>query len=158
LSEAEADSVKAQNEVLDDATEEDSESESVSKEELENLRHKYISSIPKEFRRIELFISGTIPRQSLLPKDWDPNADSVNEPNPSPTPFTTWQDAEGDQKEKMIESSESSENEIPKNPEYSTIMYCPVSRKRATSLCPNKVAKTFLIGTEPKEICEYHVN
>ena len=54
----------------------------------------YVDDVPKEFRRIEYFISGTIPNRALVPildDDTDGTGDGAKA---TPTPFTTWEDAQ----------------------------------------------------------------
>lgn len=52
----------------------------------------FVTNIPAEFRRIELFVAGTLPMKSIV----DPGTQLPSErPDPSPTPLQeTWQDAE----------------------------------------------------------------
>lgn len=115
------------------------------------------SSVPSEFHRVELFISGTLPAK-LLPD----SAVAVETPLPQPsaTPFTTWEDAQSS-KNKGIESNHVEEdNDIPPAPPMErkvTIMICPLTGMRATSNCPTKEAKTFTEGKEPKEFCNIHI-
>ncbi|MGI8542857.1 MAG: transglycosylase domain-containing protein [Aridibacter sp.] len=129
-------------------------------EPTQNLRQLYISNIPNEFRRVELFISGTIPNKMLMPvvNEEFQEQDSNPTPTPTPTPFTTWQEAQNDQKEqKGQKESEVEQEEKPLNTaDTITIMYCPFSKKRATASCPNMYSKVFKKGTEPKEFCPIH--
>ena len=158
LTNGEADSIKVQKEVLEKEAEEEDDDEwgddeSDSEAELEKLKQQYVKNVPPEFRRIELFISGTIPRTILLPTDDLLAVDEVK-PTPSPTPFTTWEDAEEKQKD---ETSKSTERKRIVGKETITVMYCLASGKRAHSRCPNLESKTFSKGSEPKELCEIHI-
>jgi penicillin-binding protein 1B len=53
----------------------------------------FVTNVPAEFRRIELFVAGTMPMRSFI--DQDATAQNAERPTPSPTPLQeTWQDAE----------------------------------------------------------------
>jgi len=111
----------------------------------------YVTNVPAEFRRIELFIGGTLPNKALIEQPTD-GLDDGTRPTPSPTPLTeTWQDA--------VEppNSQSNSRRTPSNGVGSvTIMICPLTGMRATSKCPEKQAKTFNAGSEPREFCSFH--
>jgi len=116
----------------------------------------YVTNVPAEFRRIEIFVSGTVPNRSLLPIPGDnPELSTGERPTPSPTPLSgTWQDRA----------------EPPDNPQPSnqirppaaetggmvTVMICPLTGMRATVHCSTKEAKSFRAGTEPKDFCTFH--
>ncbi len=108
----------------------------------------YVTNVPTEFRRIELFIGGTLPNKSLIEQP----IDDGTQPTPSPTPLTeTWQDA--------IEPPTSQPNTRRPATEGTgsvTIMICPLTGMRATSKCPEKQTKTFAAGSDPKEFCSFH--
>ncbi len=148
LTNTEADSVKAQQKVIEKAKNlDDAES---SEDMLSKAQDIYVSNIPPEFRRIELFISGTVPNRSLLPVN-ESSTDQNSEPNATPTPFTTWEDAE-----KKAKSENKDDNGL-SSIDKITIMICPVSGKRAHTYCPTKQSKIFLRGEEPKEFCKFHL-
>ena len=114
----------------------------------------YVTNVPPEFRRVELFILGTIPNRSLItnPAD-DPNGGNTR-PTPSPTPLSgTWQDGD-------TPPEDGQPGGQPREPAAETgsvtVMICPVTGLRATVKCPDKQAKTFKAGTEPKEFCTFH--
>ncbi len=108
-----------------------------------------------------MFISGTVPNKTLIPipeEDLE-NIISAQEPKATPTPFTTWEEAQVDQKAQkgQKESEVTTQNiELLNTVDTITLMYCPVSKKRATANCPNKFAKVFKAGNEPKEFCPIH--
>jgi hypothetical protein len=130
----------------------------------------YVTNVPPEFRRVELFIAGTVPNRSLLP------VDDGSEPGPpgshgtpTPSPVTgTWQDSEpngdpnappeGGRDPKSPPAAEPSRGT--RGPDgragMVTVMICPLTGMRATVNCPEKKAKTFKAGTEPKEFCTFH--
>lgn len=111
----------------------------------------FVTNVPVEFRRVELFVSGTVPNRSILPINTE-ETDPDKKPVATPTPLDqTWQ--------------ESSEPEVspprgtppPREPVAAvTVMICPLTGLRATSKCPDKEAKSFRAGTEPKEFCTFH--
>ncbi len=108
----------------------------------------YVTNVPEEFRRVELFISGTVPNRRL--KDIGEEDDlGVPDPNASPTPFTTWEDANEEQAEKAEAPEPAAGGEL-------TVLFCPLSQKRATPFCPERRPKTFKRGTEPKDFCTLH--
>lgn len=116
----------------------------------------YVTNVPAEFRRIELFIAGTVPNKSLLPVP-DENA-AVPNPTRSPTPLDeTWQDSSEppEQTPPPRPRPRSSEEPIEKNGNV-TLMICPLTGMRATVHCPTKEAQTFIAGSEPKEYCTFH--
>lgn len=152
LTNSEADSAKAQQKVLD----EQGKIETIdADDELPDMKEIYISNIPPEFRRVELFIIGTVPNKALLPID-ESNLDleDSSKPKATPTPFTTWEDAQS--QKSNDEGGKGSARDILKSVDKITVMWCPQSGKRATSNCPNMEAKNFLRGTEPKEFCRLH--
>ncbi len=113
----------------------------------------YVTNVPAEFRRIELFVAGTVPNRSLIPiLDENPNA--TPRPTPSPTPLNgTWQDGtsppEGQPSNSQSRAPGDTDGSV-------TVMICPVTGMRATVNCPDKHAKVFKAGTEPKEFCTFH--
>jgi hypothetical protein len=120
--------------------------------ELAPEREMYVSNVPAEYRRVEVFVIGTVPNRSLIPYH---EGAAPEKPTPSPTPLNqTWQ-----------ESSEPPPVYEPypdKTPNQRgsgniTLMICPLTGMRATSNCPEKQSKTFKAGTEPKQFCTFHV-
>jgi membrane peptidoglycan carboxypeptidase len=121
----------------------------------------YVSQVPAEFRRVELFVSGTVPNKALLPTGEEAvGADISAEPKPTATatPFTTWQEQ---QIEEGSQANTSTKRPTPPQPveiaRTITIMICPLTGMRATSNCPNKQPETFDDGEEPEEFCTFHV-
>ena len=112
----------------------------------------YVTNVPAEFRRIELFIAGTVPNRSLLPiPDDTANANATR----SPTPLDqTWQD--GSEPQDKQPSGRISREPADEPEKMVTLMICPLTGMRATVNCPDKQARTFRAGTEPKEFCTFH--
>ena len=119
----------------------------------------YVTNVPPEFRRVELFILGTVPNKTLLPVDEaavDTSENLAPAAKPTETPFTTWQNSQNNQK-----GNTNSGKEIPAavEPERTvTVMVCDLTGDRATSNCPDKHPQTFKEGAEPKNFCRFHVN
>jgi hypothetical protein len=122
----------------------------------------YEKDVPAEFRRIELFITGTIPNKSLA--DDQPTDENVQEippvegevPSPSPTgtPIDgTWQD------DAEPPTNVGSNRKPPQHERERTVsvMVCPLTGMRATANCPTKELRTYPAGSEPKEFCTFHV-
>lgn len=115
----------------------------------------FVTDVPAEFRRVELFIAGTIPNKALL----DPNGEDEEleedpagqTPTPSATPLSeTWQD-NVDNTARPRPGSRSPDSRTSVN-----VMICPVTMARATVNCPRSESRTFRIGAEPREFCPIH--
>jgi penicillin-binding protein 1B len=119
------------------------------------------ADVPAEFRRIELFVGGTVPAARYViqppPVDYDPETGEPIEhptPTPKPTPVNgTWEDGTG-----PPTGIEDTTNRKAANNEMITVMICPLTGMRATSNCPERERRTFRRGTEPKDFCTFHVN
>ena len=151
LSGAEADSVKAQQEAIKKTANANTQAE------IPDIKDIYVTEVPAEFRRIEIFVAGTVPNKLLLPTDETTVSDDTNEnkPRETPTPFTTWEE----QQRIQNANQNTSEGDIPKvevEPKF-TVMMCPVTAMRATRNCPNKEVKTFDQSKVPKDFCTFHV-
>ncbi len=117
----------------------------------------YVTAVPPEFRRVELFIIGTVPNKTLLPVKDDSLDAELPAPLPSQTPFQTWQDAGLNQNSNR--PSLPAADEIPKiDPVQNvTLPICPLTGMRATANCPDKSLQTFRKGEEPQEFCTFHI-
>ena len=115
----------------------------------------YVTNVPAEFRRVELFIAGTVPNRPLAPVPDSTNDNGDEHPQRSPTPFDeTWQESSEPQ---PPQSGPRTPREPSGQPnETVTVMICPLTGMRATVNCPDKMAKTYRAGTEPKEFCTFH--
>ncbi|HVF29703.1 MAG TPA: PBP1A family penicillin-binding protein [Pyrinomonadaceae bacterium] len=126
-------------------------------EQAPELKEVFDSNVPAEFRRIELFVAGTIPTRALFESRepvYDENGNPV-EPDPdggaapSPTPLAgTWQGTE--------DRSDSNTRRPPGTERGVSVLVCPISGLRVTSNCESSEARTFKPGTEPKEFCTFH--
>lgn len=121
-------------------------------EEAPQTTEIYATDVPAEFRRIELFVGGTIPSRMLLTEEqmsesavaaetppenisetWQENAESTSPQSPSPVP-------------QRNRSTVATKN----------VIVCKRSGQRATGKCPEQEAKSFEDGREPRDFCEFH--
>jgi penicillin-binding protein 1B len=154
LSNEEADSVEAQQKAIKKNANANARTAPTPTVDLDPEAPKeiYVTDVPLEFRRIELFIAGTVPTRQMLPVD-DGLPDEENKPEPTPTPLDgTW-----------TEQIKPSETPKPSNSKTDitstarvTVMVCPLSGMRATISCPQKEPKIFKQGEEPKDFCSFH--
>lgn len=116
------------------------------------------SNVPAEFRRIELFIAGTLPTRAMFESS-EPTYDEHGNPviedpppasagSPTPTPLSgTWQEMEDGSNRRR--SSSSGERGL-------TVLVCPVTGLRVTSNCPGRESRTYPPNAEPREFCPVH--
>ena len=157
LTNAEAESVTAQQTALKNAANTNSNSQMP----LENSPEPniYVTEVPPEFRRVELFVVGTMPNKTLLPPTETSleNLETTTQATPTATPFMTWEESQKDQKSTQPPA------DAPNIPQSDfersiTVMICPLSGARATSNCPKKQPTTFKDGKEPKDFCTFHTS
>ncbi len=131
-----------------------SEFDSPLETEIEPPKEIYVTDVPAEFRRVELFIGGTLPNKKLIPAE-DQNLNEnqdLSQPEVSPTPFTTWQEAQKDQKD-LKENKETLET-----PEKNvSVEICEFTGMKATEYCPKKRLKSFKESQQPKDFCTFHI-
>ncbi len=116
----------------------------------------FVTEVPAEFRRTELFIGGTLPNRAMLPTEDGVPLEPSSAPEHSPTPQSTpidesWQDA--------VEPPGNKTSRSARPPDARgniTVNIGPVTNMRATVSCPRREAKTFARGSEPKEFCPIH--
>ena len=131
--------------------------------ELPETKNIYVTEVPPEFRRTELFIAGTAPNKMLLPTTDDTylTESELNQttitPTPTATPFMSWEEAQQNQSSKKSFSGENYKP-TPEMRRNVTILVCDLTGMRATRNCPHTHPKTFEEGEEPKEFCTFHVN
>jgi hypothetical protein len=114
-----------------------------------------LSDVPPEFRRIELFVQGTVPYKTLAEPDIDSGA---GKPSETPPPFKTWQEEQESAPTEITPTPDSTPTPAPEAKRTIAVLICPISGMRATQYCPRKETKTFAVGEEPKEFCTFHVN
>lgn len=113
----------------------------------------YVTDVPLEFRRVELFVAGTVPTRMMLPTDESDIEDS-NKPEPTPTPLDgTWQEQTSPNSTTQPSNSKTDKNNLDAR---ITVMVCPLSGMRATINCPTKESKIFKQGEDPKDFCNFH--
>jgi membrane peptidoglycan carboxypeptidase len=118
-----------------------------------------VPAVPPEFRRIELFISGTIPTpKSIAPDEdfvYDPETGQTiprESPTASPSPL-----GETRQDDEDSPDDEDSERDNVRR-EMISVSICTLTGMRATSNCPERSRNMYRRGTEPKDFCTFHVN
>jgi penicillin-binding protein 1B len=152
LSNTEADSVKAQQDAIKKNANANTNVETL------EIKDIYVTDVPAEFRRIELFVAGTVPNRILLPTDETNLNQPPNDTKPreTPTPFTTWEEQQRNTNSNKNSSSESDIPEVEVEQKV-TVMICPLTGMRATRNCPEKQVKTFDQSKVPKDFCTFHV-
>jgi len=152
LTNEEADSVEAQQKAI----KKNSNSNTKPTVDLEPDAPKeiYVTDVPLEFRRVELFVAGTVPTKMMLPTD-ESIIEEQDKPAPTPTPLEeTWQEQTSPGNTTLpTNSSKKDKNNLDAR---TTVMICPLSGMRATSNCPTKEAKVFRQGEEPRDFCTFH--
>ncbi len=126
-------------------------------------KNLFVTEVPPEFRRTELFIAGTAPNKTLLPTADETNLTEPEltpptlTPTPAATPFLSWQEAQQNQSDQKSTDGENFKPtpEIQRNV---TVMVCDLTGMRATVNCPHTHPKTFKEGEEPRQFCTFHVN
>jgi len=113
----------------------------------------FVTDVPAEFRRVELFIAGTIPnRQLLTEEDMIPEGEPNPNPSPTQTPLSeTLQDqvdSNSNQRSRRRDRTDNSKTVF--------VFVCPVTGMRATVNCPGRESRAFPEGSEPKEFCTFH--
>jgi penicillin-binding protein 1B len=120
----------------------------------------FVTNVPDEFRRVEIFISGTIPNRYLL-RDEDIAAraerDKDADNDPSRPIAGTWQEqVEGLPAEAPANTKPQPDNSASKPVAGLRLTICALTGMRASINCPTRESRTFRDGTEPKEFCTFH--
>jgi hypothetical protein len=92
--------------------------------------------------------------QELPPYDETQMGEPDPSPSQSPTPLKgTWQDTQ-----EPPDSPNSIRRKGAAKGDGSTVVVvvCPLTGLRATANCPEKEARSYRAGTEPKEFCTFH--
>jgi penicillin-binding protein 1B len=113
----------------------------------------FATDVPTEFRRVELFIAGTIPNRQLLTEaDMIPESEPNLKPDPTQSPLV----------ETLQDQLETNSNDSrrrrdrPANSQGTLVFVCPITGMRATVNCPGRESRSFPQGSEPKEFCTFH--
>lgn len=118
----------------------------------------YVTNVPPEFRRTELFVIGTLPMKALIEKPEDPTLE-FNEASPKPSPSQTidgtWQDSAAEPPQPAPQT-DPGEKKHQSGAGDVTVSICPITGMRATTKCPEKESRIFKKGSEPKEFCTLH--
>jgi len=118
-----------------------------------------VPNVPAEFRRVELFISGTVPAPKVTGEEpqYDPETGELIEPStptPAPTPVDqTWEDNASP----PMNSGDLNKDDRGRGAMV-TVTICPLTGMRATVNCPEPEKRKYRRGTEPKDFCTFHVN
>jgi penicillin-binding protein 1B len=117
----------------------------------------FVTEVPAEFRRTELFIAGTLPNRALKTLEPDPSLDDdgPERPHSSSTPITeSWQDSVNNNSDPMPERGPTPGSA----PGSVTVSVCPITGMRYAAACPKREVRTYRKGSEPREFCTFHVN
>ncbi|MEP7075499.1 MAG: PBP1A family penicillin-binding protein [Acidobacteriota bacterium] len=121
-------------------------------------------AVPPEFRRVELFVAGTIPLMSMkdenteLPPDEPLPTDSPEQQEtPGPTPSDLPVNGTlGDNHDTVANKQAQRPRRAGEDAKMVIVAICPISGLRATAKCPQREARSFRAGTEPTEFCNIH--
>lgn len=154
LTDSEAESIKSQQNLIKKNS---NSNTSPQNEQTADIKDIFVTNVPAEFRRVELFIIGTVPNKLLTPteENQDDQENNQNQPQATPTPFRTWEQEQRNENSNSNISNDPSQktNEIKRT---MLIMICPTSGVRAIANCPKKEARNFEEGKEPKDFCPFH--
>ena len=131
-------------------------------EDVPQPKEVYVTDVPPEFRRAELFVPGTLPNRALIEMDdgalplEEPESNSSAAPSPSGTPVTgTWSD-KIDPPGAPVQPTPSRSSRSVDARSLVNVIVCPVTMMRATVNCPRRESRSFAKGTEPREFCPIH--
>lgn len=131
-----------------------------------------VKDVPPEFRRIELFIGGTVPSRDFgvedteleetpldlpMPTDGTSPPGTTGSPGTSGTPIQRMEIPMEELERQQQRSNEpASRSSGPPRDADLTVMVqvCPTSGLRAAPSCPFMSPKRFRMGSEPKESCD----
>jgi penicillin-binding protein 1B len=128
-------------------------------EEMHDPAEVDVSNVPAEFRRIELFVGGTVPSRAMMTDETvdgtgeaaPPGSEQAPGSSPTPPPINgTWQQNASPDGNPGPERRSGGPKEI-------SVAICPLTGMRATSNCPRRELRTFRAGSEPTEFCTFHV-
>jgi penicillin-binding protein 1B len=118
----------------------------------------YVTDVPAEFRRVELFIAGTVPGRAFLKTEeeirYDPETGepltTTPTPEKSPTPINgTWEEQSPEPSVQRSQSGADKGKTV-------LVIICPLTGMRATAACPKTETRSFPEGREPRDFCAFH--
>lgn len=121
-------------------------------EEAPQKEEIYVTDVPAEFRRIELFISGTIPNRKLLDEG---EATELDGEGSTEAPLKDLDD----QQEPVQPAASPNRSEPRSSADAAAsvnVDICPQTGMRAVSRCPIRQTRPMRRGSEPKEFCTLH--
>ncbi|MEO7672673.1 MAG: transglycosylase domain-containing protein, partial [Pyrinomonadaceae bacterium] len=119
----------------------------------------FVTDVPAEFRRTELFVGGTVPNKAMLTVDdgletGDPSSEPT--PSPSSTPVTgTWQELQ-EEPANEIDPTSRNRSKPTNSRDLVTVVVCPISGLRVTSNCPGREPMAFARQSAPIGFCNLH--
>lgn len=117
------------------------------------VKEIYVTDVPAEFRRVELFVGGTVPNRALLTTEeemLDGELPAEPAPGTSPTPLSgTWQDS-------AAPANSHTQGRDPARGQK-RLSICVLTGMRATVNCPEKKLTSFSNDEAPREFCTFHV-
>jgi len=118
-----------------------------------------LADVPAEFRRVELFVAGTVPGHAYLRTEgetqYDPVTGELIEPSPTPEKSPTPVDETWEEQSDPVPAQDTSKQPKPKGKSVMVII-CPITGMRATAACPKTEMRNFSAGAEPKDFCAFH--
>ncbi len=118
----------------------------------------FVTDVPPEFRRIELFVAGTIPNRMLLTEEQMSASVPVDDARDGSVD-QTWQDLS--ENSNSVSRSPAPNDDRPDRQSASavirvSVIVCKRSGLRVSARCPEHEARTFEEGKEPREFCAFH--
>lgn len=110
----------------------------------------FVTEVPAEFRRVELFIGGTIPNRHLLTEE-DMSVPTDTLPTPTPIDETLQEEMEGNSN---VQNGRS--RRAQSGTQGTTVIICPLSGMRATARCPSREAKNVAGSPDLIDFCTFH--
>ena len=115
----------------------------------------YVTEVPPEFRRTEIFISGTIPNRKLLEED-ELDQLALGDGLGDPAKIEPWVESVEGRPTPLTTPTGSGEQPAPKTFENVVVSICSQSGLKSKSSCPVKRVATYGSGLEPKAYCNIH--
>ncbi len=110
----------------------------------------FVTDVPAEFRRVELFVSGTIPNRQLLTEE-DMSMPDSTLPAPTPVDETLQEEMEGNSNSQFGNSRRRQSKS-----QDTVVAICPLTGMRATERCPKRETKSVAGGADLIDFCTFH--